>query len=82
MIIQRDKNLLPYFYALKISLMIYWLIGQDFVLNSVYYIAYTMLWTSLDNINYSMYCVRKTPLCARTGGCPLDLDVINAYESL
>ena len=82
MIIQKDKNLLPYFYALKISLMIYWLIGQEFVLNTIYQIAYSILWTVLDNINNSMYLVQNTPLCARTGKCPLDLDVVNAYEPL
>jgi hypothetical protein len=62
--------------------MIYWLIGQDFVLNSIYHFSYTMLWSILDNINYSMYQVRNTPLCARTGGCPLDLEVVLAYEKL
>jgi hypothetical protein len=82
MLIQSDKNLLPYFYAMKISLMIYWLIGQEFVLNTIYSIAYSLLWTVLDNINNSMYLVKHTPMCARTGKCPIDLEVINAYEPM
>lgn len=82
MLIIRDKNSLPYFYAIKISLMIYWLIGQDFVLNSLYQIAYNILWTALDTINNRMYLIRNTPLCARTGACPLDEEVVLAYEPL
>lgn len=83
MIIQSDKNLLPYFYAIKISLMIYWLIGQDFVLAFIYRSYASCLWTIMDNINYALYQVKNIPLCARTGQCPFDhLEVLLAYEKL
>jgi hypothetical protein len=83
MMLQNDKNLLPFFYAIKIGLMIYWLIGQDFVLNVIYRLIDKVLWNVLDNINYAIYEVQNIPLCARTGRCPFDhMDVLLAYKPL
>ena len=63
MILQKDKSLLLWFYVIKINLLVYWLMGQDFVVMFVYRVVKYIVWYALDCVVYFFTILRTAPNC-------------------